>query len=194
MVITIHIDKWDITKILIDNGSQVEILFLATFDKMGFDRKQLREPSKPLYDFGGKRIEPVEAITLPVSFGTPKNPRTEYITFDVIDMTYPYNAIFGRSLLNTFEAALHLTYVCLKIPATFGVITVFDTQQEARNIEKGFALGHKNVHFLREQPEQHETQPSAECRKVIKAEDEFQKVPLDPRVPDKTICISTKAN
>jgi hypothetical protein len=124
MVTTVHIDRWDITKIFIDNGSQAEILFLATFDKMGFNRKQLREPSKPLYGFNGKRIELVGAITLSVSFGTPKNPRTEYITFDVVDMTYPYNAIFKRGLLNTFKAALHSTYLCLKILATFGVITI----------------------------------------------------------------------
>jgi hypothetical protein len=39
MVITVHIDRWDVTKILIDNGSQPEIPFLTTFDKMGFDRK-----------------------------------------------------------------------------------------------------------------------------------------------------------
>jgi hypothetical protein len=76
MVVTVHIDRWNITKILIDNDSKVEILFLATFDKIGFDRKQLKESSKPLYDFGGKRIEPVGAITLPISFGTPKNHRT----------------------------------------------------------------------------------------------------------------------
>jgi hypothetical protein len=143
-----HIDRWDVTKILIDNENHAEILFLITFDKMGFDRKQLREPSKPLYGFGGKRIEPVGVITFPVSFGTAKNSRTEYITFYVVDMTYPYNAIFGRGLLNTFQAALHLAYLCLKIPATFGVITVFGSQQEARNIEKGFTPGHKNVHFL----------------------------------------------
>jgi hypothetical protein len=96
-----------------------------SFNKMGFDRKQLRELSKPLYRFGGKRIEPVGTITLPVSFSTPKNPRTEYITFDVVDMAYPYNAIFGTGLLNTFEATLHSAYLCLKVPATFGVITVF---------------------------------------------------------------------
>jgi hypothetical protein len=89
MVVIIHIDIWDVTKILVDNDSQVKIIFLATFDKMGFDRKQLREPSKPLYGFGGKRIEPVGTITLPVSFDTSKNPRTEYITFDVVDMAYP---------------------------------------------------------------------------------------------------------
>jgi hypothetical protein len=59
--------------------------------------------------------------------------------------------------LNTFKAALHSAYLCLKVPATFGVITVFDSQKEARNIEHGFTPRHKNVHFLREdidQPEQ----------------------------------------
>jgi hypothetical protein len=142
MVVTVHIDRWDVTRILIDNGSQAEILFLAAFDKMGFIRKQLNESTKPLYGFGRKWIEPVGVITLPVSFGTPKNPRTEYITFDIVDMLYPYNAIFGIGLLNTFEADLHSGYLCLKIPATFGVISVFGSQQEARNIEKGFALGH----------------------------------------------------
>jgi hypothetical protein len=153
MVITIHINRWDITKILIDNGSQAEILFLAAFDKMRFERKQHREPSKPLYGFGGKRIEPVSVITLPMSFHTPKNPCTKYITLDVVGMPYPYNAIFGRGLLNMFEAALHLCYLYLQIPVTFGVITVFDSQQDARNIEKGFAPGHKNVHFIREESE-----------------------------------------
>jgi hypothetical protein len=127
-------------------------------------------------------------------FGTPKNPHTEYITFDVVDMTYPYNAIFRRGLLNTFKAALHSAYLCLKVPVAFGGITVFDSQQEATNIEKGFALGHKNMHFLREQQEQHEAQQLMECRKFIEDEGEFKKVPLNPRVLDKTVCIRTKAN
>jgi hypothetical protein len=83
---------------------------------MGFDEKQLRDFSKPLYGFCGKRIEPVGAVALPVSFGTPNNPHTEYITFDVVDMAYPYNAIFGRALLNTFKASLPLAYLCLKVP------------------------------------------------------------------------------
>jgi hypothetical protein len=37
MVIIVHIDRWDITKILFGNGNQAEILFLANFDKMGLD-------------------------------------------------------------------------------------------------------------------------------------------------------------
>jgi hypothetical protein len=69
-----HIDRWDVSKILVNNGSQAEILFLSTFEKMGYDKKQLKEPTKPLYGFGGKRIELVGVITMHVSFGTPKNP------------------------------------------------------------------------------------------------------------------------
>jgi hypothetical protein len=68
---------------------------------------------------------------------------------------YPYNAIFRRGLLNTFEAALHSGYLCLKILATFDVISVCGSQKEARNIEQGFTPGHKNVHFLRDEIEQY---------------------------------------
>jgi hypothetical protein len=59
--------------------------------------------------------------------------------------------------LNTFEVVLHSSYLCLKVLATFSVITIFGSQKDAKNIERGFAPGHKNVHFLREdtnQPEQ----------------------------------------
>jgi hypothetical protein len=33
MVVIVHIDRWDVTKILIGNGSQAEILFLTAFEK-----------------------------------------------------------------------------------------------------------------------------------------------------------------
>jgi hypothetical protein len=112
-------------------------------------------------------------------------------------MLYPYNAIFGWGLLNTFKVALHSAYLCLKISATFGVITIFGSQKEARNIERDFALGHKNVHFLREDTNQLE-QPlpkqeiSAELKKAIKAKGDSTRVALDPRVPDRTVCIGAE--
>jgi hypothetical protein len=156
---------------------------------------------KSLYGFDGKRIEPIRFITLPVSFGTPKNPRTEYITFDILDMLYPYNTIFGRGLLNIFDAALHLGYLCLKILSTFSVISVFGSQQDVRNIENGFTPVHKNVHFLWEELEQHNTfvgpcniEAPAEYKKAIEAEGRFKKDPLDPRVPDRVVCIGTEAS
>jgi hypothetical protein len=154
---------------------------------------------KPLYGFGSKRIKPVRVIILPISFGTLKPPHTEYIAFNVVDMLYPYYAIFGRGLLNTFEAALHLGYLYHKVPATFGIITVLGRQKEARSIERGFTPGHKNMHFLREDGDQHETEQPfskqeilAEFKKAIEAKGDFNRVALDPIVPDNTACISAK--
>jgi hypothetical protein len=85
-----------------------------------------------------------------MSFGTLSNARTEYITFDVVDMSYPYNAIFKRGFLNTFKVVLHSLYLCLKIRATQGGILVHGNKKDATNIEQGFALGHRNVNFLQD--------------------------------------------
>jgi hypothetical protein len=60
MVVTVHIDRWDVTRVLVANGSQVEVLFLSAFEKIGYDRRQLKESTNPLYGFGEKRIEPVD--------------------------------------------------------------------------------------------------------------------------------------
>jgi hypothetical protein len=54
MVITTYIDKWNVTRVLVDNGSRAEILFLSTFEQMGLNKKPLKEVSKHMYGFGGK--------------------------------------------------------------------------------------------------------------------------------------------
>ena len=87
-------------------------------------------------------------IALPVSFGDTSYPRTEHVTFDVVEMNYPYLAIFGRGLIKKFEAVVHQLYLCMKIPAAKGVITVRGNQQLARDIERGVAPEQRNVHVL----------------------------------------------
>jgi hypothetical protein len=59
--------------------------FLAS-SKWGFSKKQLKEASKPLYGFRGRKIELIGSISLPVSSGSLFNACTEYITFNVVDM------------------------------------------------------------------------------------------------------------
>jgi hypothetical protein len=184
MVITAHIDKWNVTRVLVDNGSQAEILFLSTFEQMGFSKKQLKEASKSLYGFRGKKIEPVGSILLPVSFSTPSNARSEYITFDVVDMSNPYNAIFRRGLLNTFKAVLHSLYLCLKVPATLGVISVYGNQKDARNIEQDFAPCHRNVNCLQDEKEERSSSitrkegEGSSTSRPIELECETKRVPL----------------
>ena len=109
MVIMGNVARWGISRILIDSGSSV--------DQMKLSKSQLQPSESPLIGFGGNQIHALGKVALPVSFGTAENPRTEYITFDVVDLHYPYNAIFGRWFLNRFNAAAHMGYLCMKILA-----------------------------------------------------------------------------
>jgi hypothetical protein len=163
---------------------------------MGFDRKQLKEASKPMYGFGGRRIEPIGSVSLPVFFDSLRNTCTEYITFDMVEMNYPYNAIFGRGLLNTFEAALHFLYLCLKVPAALGVISIHGSQKDARNIEQSFTLGHRNVNCLQDEKAENgsgDIKSKSEdsfAGRPIDPECETKRVPLDSRVQNKAVMIS----
>lgn len=63
-------------------------------------------------------------------------------------MHYSYNAIFGRGSINVFEAIISHPYLCMKMPAINGVITVFGDQVEARSIEKESSPGQKNINIM----------------------------------------------
>jgi hypothetical protein len=110
----------------------------------------------PLLGFRGKPIKPVGKISLPASFGDLDNARTETLSFDVVDMYHPYLTIFGRGFMNKFDAVIRHQFLCMKMPAPKGVITVFGSQQEARNIEKGHTPGQTNVHQLNSTEEKNE--------------------------------------
>jgi hypothetical protein len=103
MVIEVNIAERVIGKILVDNGSSADILFLK---KMNLSQHMLHPPEYPLLGFGGKRIKPVGKISIPVSFGDLDNARTETLTFDVVDMYHPYLVIFGRGFMNKFDAVI----------------------------------------------------------------------------------------
>jgi hypothetical protein len=101
MVIEVNIAGWVIGKILVDNGSSVDILFMKFFEKMSLSQHMMQPSEYPLLGFGGKPIKPVGKIPLPVSFRDLDNARTETLTFDVVDMYHPYLAIFGRAFVTT---------------------------------------------------------------------------------------------
>jgi hypothetical protein len=109
----------------------------------------------------------------------------------VVDIYHPYLAIFGRGFMNKFDAVIRQQFLCIKIPAPKGIITVFGDQQEARNIEKGHTPGQTNVYQLNS-PEK-ERKPYIEAKRdkekiKIAADGETKKVYLDD-MPDRAITI-----
>jgi hypothetical protein len=191
IVIKVNIAGWVIGKILVDSGSSADILFLKTFEKMNLSQHMLHLPEYPLQGFGRKPIKPVGKVSLPVSFGDLDNARTESLTFDVVDIYHPYLAIFGRGFMNKFDAVIRQQFLCMKIPAPKGVITVFGDQQEARNIEKGHTPGQTNIYQLKSTEERKEPYEEAKRDKEkieIVADGGTKKVYLDD-MPDRVVTI-----
>jgi hypothetical protein len=122
MVTEVNIARWIIGKVLVDNGSSVDILFLKTFEKMNLSQHMLHPPEYPLQGLGGMPIKPVGKISLPASFGDLDTARTETLTFDVVDIYHSYLAIFGRGIMNKFDAFIRQQFLCMKISAPKGVI------------------------------------------------------------------------
>ena len=67
---------------------------------------------------------PLGQITLPVTFGTPLNYRTEFIKFEVVDFDSSYHTILGRPALAKFMAIPHYPYLLLKMPGPNGVLSL----------------------------------------------------------------------
>jgi hypothetical protein len=136
MVIEVNIARWVIGNILVDNGSSADILFMKTFEKMSLSQHMLQPPEYPLLGFEGKPIKLVGKIALPVSFRDLDNARTETLTFDVVDMYHPCLAIFGRGYINKFDAIIRQQFLCMKIPAPKGVITVLVINKKTEILRK----------------------------------------------------------
>jgi hypothetical protein len=108
-------------------------------------------------------------------------------------MVYLYNAIMGRGSINKFEAAIHGLYLCMKIPGPQGAITVYGNQQAARNIERDFVPGQRNVHCLTAQRKVSESaSPTAKehDKAQLQSNDGTKTVPLDQAMPKQTVIIS----
>jgi hypothetical protein len=193
MVINYRVADWDLHKVLVDNDSQSNIIFLHAFDRMGISHSLLKPADNPLYGFSGKGTFPVGKIELPLSFDVAPNARSEQVTFDIVDMVYPYNTIMGRDSINKFEAAIHGLYLCMKIPGPQGVITAYGDQQTTRNIERDFVPGQRNVHYLTAEREGLESQRPMKGKKVnaqLQSNNGTKTVPLDSATPKQTIIIS----
>ena len=128
------------TRVLINGGSGLNIIFSSTLKKMDYDFSPLLQPtSTPFYGImPGTAAMPLGQLTLPVTFGSEDNYRTEYIKFEVADFDTSYHAILGRPALAKFMAVPHYVYLVLKMPASKGVLSLrgdlkrsFDCDKEA---------------------------------------------------------------
>jgi ribonuclease HI len=147
MVISCVIKGFLVHNVLVDTGSAADIIYAKAFKQMQEPEDKIHDSTHPLCGFGGRQIVALGKITMLVTFGYVHNPRTKQVVFDIIDMEYPYNAIIGRGTLNAFEAILHPSYLCMKIPSEQGPIAIHESQEAARRAEASWTDS-KEIHNI----------------------------------------------
>jgi hypothetical protein len=106
-----------LTKVLMDGGSSLNILYAETLGLLGIDLSTIRAGAAPFHGIiPGKRVLPLGQLDLPVCFGTPSNFRRETLTFEVVGFRGTYHAVLGRPCYAKFMAVPNYTYLKLKMP------------------------------------------------------------------------------
>jgi hypothetical protein len=110
---------------LINGGSNINLLYRSSMEKLGIHLAQLR-PSRLTFHgiVPGHSCTPMGRVQVEVLFGEKGNSHREPIWFEVVDISSPYHALLGRSALAKFMAVPHYAYLKMKLPGPKGVITI----------------------------------------------------------------------
>ncbi|KAL2466011.1 Uncharacterized protein Adt_41862 [Abeliophyllum distichum] len=118
-------------RMLVDDISKVNIIYGATYDKMGIEA-HLILATYPIYGFTRNSIVLRGTIVLMTEIGdAPTTVRTpmEYL---VINKSSSYHGVLGRSALIDLEEMTHTKFLCMKFSTYCGISIVRGNQSESK--------------------------------------------------------------
>uniref|UniRef100_A0A2N9HRX3 Uncharacterized protein n=1 Tax=Fagus sylvatica TaxID=28930 RepID=A0A2N9HRX3_FAGSY len=181
LVITINIAGFTIRRVMVDNGSSADILYLPAYQQMRLDKDKLRPMDAPLVGFTGDKVCPVGIVTLPITVGTHPKTVSKTVDFLVVDCPSAYNAIIGRPTLNRLRAVTSTYHLLLKFPTEHGIGEVRGDQVAARECYLA-SLGPGG---------QNQTMTIEEQKILVKPSGELDTIGLEDGRPERTTKIGT---
>ena len=85
-MVTAVIENKRVTKILMDGGSDINILYKDAFDKLNVDIRKLHKSQSPFHNIiPGPCVMPLGTIDLSMTFGDVVHYRKETLSFTIVD-------------------------------------------------------------------------------------------------------------
>ncbi|XP_066311363.1 uncharacterized protein [Miscanthus floridulus] len=139
-----------LTKVLMDGGSGLNIIYAKTLDAMGIDRSRIRPNRPPFHGIVlGKQAIPIGQIDLPVTFGNPSNYRIETLTFEFMvipNYTYLKLKMSGPCRVITVGISFQRAYECEVKSCELTSATL--ASEELIAIEKDITKGALDMKFV----------------------------------------------
>ncbi|XP_013632711.1 PREDICTED: uncharacterized protein LOC106338229 [Brassica oleracea var. oleracea] len=131
LLVVLGIGEYDVTKVLIDTGSSVDLIFRGTLQMMGVDLNDIKASTRTLTGFNGFSETILGTIRLPVcACGV-----TRMVKFAVVSTKAPYHAILGTPWIHSMQAVPSTFHQCIKFPGTNRTIkTLRGDQPAARDL------------------------------------------------------------
>ena len=132
LVIRVVVANKTIHRVLVNNGSSVDIIFASSFNKMGIGREKLEPVSTYLRGFSGERVLPLGSTQLVLTLGDSSCQATTTARFHIVDAPSVCNMVLGRSSLNAIGAVPSASHMVIKFQTANEVGMVRGNQRIAR--------------------------------------------------------------
>ena len=127
LLVILGIGEYDVTKVLIDTGSSVDLIFRGTLQKIGVDLDDIKASSRTLTGFNGSSKTIQGMIRLPVrACGV-----TRTVKFTVVSTKAAYHAILGTPWIHSMQAIPSIYHQCIKFPGKDGANKTLRLDQKA---------------------------------------------------------------
>ena len=128
LVITLRIGGYDVKRVMVDQGSTVEIMYPDLYKGMNLKAADLTPYSSPLVSFEGKIIIPNGQVRLLVQIGS----EVVEVDFIIVDAYSPYTTIVVRPWLHTLGAVSSTLHQKVKYPSEGQIKEILGDQALAR--------------------------------------------------------------
>ncbi|XP_023641926.1 uncharacterized protein LOC111831537 [Capsella rubella] len=130
LVVRLDVGRCELSRIMIETGSYVDLLFYEAYKQMGYPDSELRGARTPLTGFAGDTTLAKGTVQLIVEARGVR----KLVDFVVVE---PFNAILGRPWLYEMKAVPSTYHQCVKFPARGGIATIFGSQRTSRKCYMG---------------------------------------------------------
>ena len=128
LVITLRIEGYDVKRVMVDQGSVAEIMYLDLYKGLSLRVEDLTPYSSPLVSFEGNVIIPKGQIRLPVQTSS----ETVEVDFIIVDAYSPYTAIVARPWLHTLGVVSSTLHQKVKYPSEGQIKEILGNQAMAQ--------------------------------------------------------------
>ncbi|VFQ79186.1 unnamed protein product [Cuscuta campestris] len=171
LVITMDMGGVDVSRVLVDTGSSVNVLYLDAFKKLKLCRTRLEPLKTPLSGFTKDYVEAEGSILLTCELGTGDHVVQKQMGFVVVNIKCVHNAILGRPGINKVRGVISMAHLYMKFYTPGGIGQVRGDQKKARHCYleavKKMTKAFERVTLVSQEEERSKLEPGDETEQIV---------------------------